>query len=263
LYHCFMIVECPKNEGFQRITRDGKTYCEKKAIRCPPGYKRLGRDRCIQEKVECPKGTTYMKKYNACLKKVIIIKKPDCPKDYVKQGKVCIMKKCVNVKCKNPNCKIGRLQYTPKGACCPVCKPCGCSHKFDIVCGDDGITYPNPCIAKCFHKNIRHKGKCPVPPIKPCVPKKINKTCEQQCTKNYNPVCVNGNITFMNQCIAKCLKLKITHNGVCKKVLKCEPKKKEEPKKTEETKKVEIKKEETKEIKKEDKKFSEEDSKKM
>lgn len=37
---------------------------------------------------------------------------------------------------------------------------CVCTFLFDPVCGCDGVTYPNPCVAECSGIYVYSKGKC-------------------------------------------------------------------------------------------------------
>ena len=37
---------------------------------------------------------------------------------------------------------------------------CSCNNRMDPVCGDDGFTYPNRCIAQCFNVEIDYRGTC-------------------------------------------------------------------------------------------------------
>ena len=45
-----------------------------------------------------------------------------------------------------------------QGACEP--KPVACPHVWDPVCGCDGRTYGNPCVAAAAGVNVRHQGAC-------------------------------------------------------------------------------------------------------
>lgn len=38
--------------------------------------------------------------------------------------------------------------------------PCDCGYEWEPVCGVDGLTYNNKCLAKCFKKQIKRKGEC-------------------------------------------------------------------------------------------------------
>ncbi|ETO31385.1 laminin G, domain-containing 2 [Reticulomyxa filosa] len=45
----------------------------------------------------------------------------------------------------------------------PTSLTCCCSPTWDKVCGQDGFTYPNPCLAECFGVVIDYYGECEIP----------------------------------------------------------------------------------------------------
>ena len=44
--------------------------------------------------------------------------------------------------------------------CASFCQPCACPRVFDPVCGSDGRTYGNACLARCAHVQVIHRGAC-------------------------------------------------------------------------------------------------------
>jgi len=45
------------------------------------------------------------------------------------------------------------------------CEPCVCDAEYDPVCGVDGITYSNACIAACAGIEVDYQGECEEPPV--------------------------------------------------------------------------------------------------
>lgn len=71
---------------------------------------------------------------------------------------------------------------------------CNCGKEFEIetVCGFNGVTYKNPCFAKCNEALIAYYGAC----------SDTNVPCG--CPSDDNAVCdLNGNV-YLNECVANC-----------------------------------------------------------
>mmetsp|Transcript_17621 Transcript_17621/g.52951 ORF Transcript_17621/g.52951 Transcript_17621/m.52951 type:complete len:490 (-) Transcript_17621:234-1703(-) len=86
-------------------------------------------------------------------------------------------------------------------------KSCPCSRIYKPVCGKNGKTYSNSCLARCAGVTVSYQGKCykktPAPTAKPCI-----------CTRIYKPVCGNGR-TYGNACEAKCAGVTSVTQGAC------------------------------------------------
>ncbi|XP_031787785.1 agrin-like isoform X1 [Nasonia vitripennis] len=123
------------------------------------------------------------------------------------------------------------------------CKDCKLTNEFAPVCGNDGVTYPNPsylfCVAECEKPGLlySHCGFC-LPQDKEKyednevmmndVSKKVSKnlldsltTCDCVIKYNLNPICGSDDVTYPNPsmlyCIKKCRKtdLQIKSCGKC------------------------------------------------
>nr|ACL36281.1 Kazal-type serine proteinase inhibitor 2 [Penaeus chinensis] len=93
-----------------------------------------------------------------------------------------------------------------------------CPDHIDLVCGSDGVTYPNLCVlelADCLSDEditLAHPG--------PCETKQ--ESCDMLCYTNYDPVCGSDGVTYSNLCnleVADCLSdedITLAYEGECK-----------------------------------------------
>lgn len=76
--------------------------------------------------------------------------------------------------------------------------PVACAANYDPVCGCDGITYKNDCVASLYVTSFT-PGDCPGADGGSC---KQTKQSPVACTAEHNPVCGCDGITYSNDCVA-------------------------------------------------------------
>merc|ERR1712010_388375 len=84
-------------------------------------------------------------------------------------------------------------------------KLCMCPKIHKPVCGSDGKTYGNSCMAKCKKVDFK-EGAC---------------STKCMCAEIYKPVCGSDGKTYGNSCTAKCKKVDFKE-GACSSIGKCE-----------------------------------------
>lgn len=152
-------------------------------------------------------------------------------------------------------CPKGKFCKKPAGSCGSKsatghCKeiPSGCPKKLDPVCGCDGNTYQNPCLAEAKSVNIDHKGSCagsgqtcgqrnPCPSSEYC--HYSNNSCGAQgatgtcktrpltCGGTSSKVCGCDGNTYPSDCDARRAGVDVAHSGKCStSTTQCSPSKK-------------------------------------
>ena len=138
---------------------------------------------------------------------------------------------------------VGQCQVADAaGTCEPI--PQACTQLYDPVCGCDGTTYSNACMAANAGVSVDHKGEClPVQPAPGACGGQTGNTCKSNeycefgrtdthtcdwadatgmckprpfaCTRQFDPVCGCNGKTYSNECVANSRGVDAVSSGPC------------------------------------------------
>ena len=141
----------------------------------------------------------------------------------------------------NADCPRGTFCQKRDGECdavgeCAI-SPEACVALFDPVCGCDGRTYSNACMAASVGVSVDHVGECEGAPAEDCEDnadcprgtycQKRDGACDavgecadrpQACTREFRPVCGCDGVTYSNACVAASQGATIDYVGECEDV---------------------------------------------
>lgn len=90
---------------------------------------------------------------------------------------------------------------------CQAAEPntaCKCTRELDPVCGINGRTYPNACLATCDNAEVKHEGPCEA------------EHRHAPCPLNELTVCGTDGKTYGNECFCKAAGVAKAYDGPCK-----------------------------------------------
>ncbi|MFH0902995.1 MAG: Kazal-type serine protease inhibitor family protein [Pseudomonadota bacterium] len=94
------------------------------------------------------------------------------------------------------------------GVICDFVQSCGCDPVLNPVCGSNGVTYANECLASC--------ASVPVAAFATCADL---RACTASCYPIATPVCGANMITYPNWCYATCSRTAVIAYQACEQVL--------------------------------------------
>ena len=112
-------------------------------------------------------------------------------------------------------CRYRSVSVVSEGECpSPTVQPTlpvPCPLDIAEVCGADGVTYDNKCLAEAAGTTVSSKGVCPEIPTMPTA----TTATASACPMNYEPVCGADGVTYDNTCLAEAAGTSVASKGVC------------------------------------------------
>jgi hypothetical protein len=148
---------------------------------------------------------------------------------------------------KNEDCAAGLFCYERRPGTCPgpehagACarRPPFCAENCEPLCGCDGQTYCNACLAHQAGVDVAHNGACDPgaalcrsdadcasgqfceTPPGACGKKGLCRARPQMCTEIFKPVCGCDHKTYSNECAAEGAGMSVATDGACPAAAKC------------------------------------------
>ncbi|TXD36596.1 hypothetical protein FRC98_12220 [Lujinxingia vulgaris] len=135
---------------------------------------------------------------------------PVCGEDGATYGNAC-QAACVDVSVAHEGeCEAMSEEEAGEEESAPVC---ACPRHLAPVCGEDGETYANPCLAKCAEVGVAYEGECAAASDEEAGEEESAPVCA--CPRHLAPVCGEDGETYANPCLAKCAEVGVAHEGAC------------------------------------------------